>query len=109
MPGNPLTDPQWASDFADTIERLVRTVRDRTTKPLLLAYRALIFGLVAAFGSVFAAVLGIIFAVRGLQALIEIGTSHENAVWISYLVIGAIFSIAGFVIMRKRFAVELPA
>jgi hypothetical protein len=108
MPGNPLTDPHWASDFADTVERLVRTLRDRTTKPLLLAYRGLMFGLVAAFGSIFAVVLAIVIAVRGLQALLEIGMSHEDAVWLSYLIIGAVFSIAGFVIMRKRFAPELP-
>ena len=29
MPGNPLTDPNWAADLADTVERVVGTVRDQ--------------------------------------------------------------------------------
>jgi len=103
MPGNPLSDPNWAPRLADTIERVVGRIRDKTTKPLLLVYRGLVFGLVAVFGAGFAVVLAIIVGVRGLQALIEIGTSHADAVWIGYLASGAIFSITGLIIMNKRF------
>ncbi len=103
MPGNPLSDPNWAPKLADTVERFVGQVRDRTTKPLLLAYRGLVYGLVAAFTAVFAIVASIILGVRGLQALIEIFTSHADAVWIGYLAVGAIFSIVGLIIMKKRF------
>jgi hypothetical protein len=104
MPGNPLSDPNWAPKLADTIERIVGQVRDKTTKPVLLAYRGVVFGLVAGFGAVFAVVLLIITAIRSLQALIEIGTSHQDAVWIGYLVIGVLFGIVGLVLMKKRFA-----
>ena len=34
---NPLGNPTFAKDAADTIERLVGTVRDKTTKPLVTA------------------------------------------------------------------------
>ena len=106
MPGNPLSDPNWAPKRADTVERVVGQVRDKTTKPLLTAYRGLVFGLVAAFGAMFAAVLLVVVAVRGLQALIEIGTSHADAVWIGYLVIGVLFTIGGLLMMKKRFPQE---
>ena len=109
MPGNPLSDPNWAPKLADTVERVVTTVRDKTTKPLLIAYRGLVFGLVAAFSGVFALVIGIVLAVRSLQALIEIGTSHEDAVWISYLAIGALAVGGGLLLMKKRFPQEEPA
>ncbi|MEO7398698.1 MAG: hypothetical protein ABIW84_09060 [Ilumatobacteraceae bacterium] len=103
MPGNPLSDPNWAPNLADTIERLVTKVRDKTTKPLLIAYRGVVFGLVAVFGATFALVLAIIIGVRGIQALIDISASHEDSVWISYFVIGGLFSLVGLIIMKKRF------
>ena len=62
MPGNPFTDPNWAADIADTIERVVGTVRDRTTKPLVTASRAVVFGLLAAILGVVAVILLIIVA-----------------------------------------------
>lgn len=109
MPGNPLSDPNWAPKLADTVERVVGQIRDKTTKPLLTAYRGVVFGLVAAFSGVFALILLLIVAIRGLQALIEIFTSHADAVWIGYLVIGAVFAVAGLVILKKRFPQEDPA
>ena len=62
MPGNPFTDPNWAADIADTIERVVATVRDRTTKPLVTASRAIVFGLLAAMLGVVAVTLLLIVA-----------------------------------------------
>ena len=66
MAGNPFTDPNWAADIADTIERVVGTVRDRTTKPLVTASRGLVFGLLAAILGVVALTLLIIAASRGI-------------------------------------------
>ncbi|MEO6124530.1 MAG: hypothetical protein ABIR32_12540 [Ilumatobacteraceae bacterium] len=109
MPGNPLSDPNWAPKLADTVERVVTQVRDKTTKPLLTAYRGVVFGLVAAFSGVFALVLLLVVAIRGLQALIEIFTSHANAVWIGYLFIGGVFSLAGLIVLKKRFPEADPA
>jgi hypothetical protein len=109
MPGNPLSDPNWAPNLADTVERVVGQVRDKTTKPLLTAYRGLVFGLVAMFGAAFAVVLLVVVGVRGLQALIEIGTSHADAVWISYFAIGVVFAVAGLVLMKKRFPEQDPS
>lgn len=109
MPGNPLSDPNWAPKLADTVERVVTQVRDKTTKPLLTAYRGLVFGLIAAFSGAFALILVLIVGIRGLQALIEIFTSHADAVWIGYLFVGAVFTVTGFVVLNKRFPQEDPA
>ena len=37
MPGNPFTDPNWAAELADTVERVVGTVRDKATTPVVKA------------------------------------------------------------------------
>jgi hypothetical protein len=103
MPGNPLTDPDWAPKLADTIERIVTSVRDKTTGRLLTAYRGVVFGLIAAFGGAIALVMLIIGLFRGLQALLDIGLDHHDSVWLSYLIVGALFTLAGLILMKKRF------
>ena len=103
MPGNPLTDPNWAPKLADTIVRVVGSLREKTTTRVLTAYRAVVFGLVAVFAASFALVLLIVALFRGVQALLDIGLDHHNSVWISYLGVGALFTLGGLIAMRMRF------
>ncbi|MEM9748384.1 MAG: hypothetical protein AAF945_16950 [Actinomycetota bacterium] len=102
MPGNPLTDPNWADDTTDTVVRLVDQVRSKTTKPAVLAARGLVFGILAAFLGLLAFVLLLIGATRGLQAIFEPFTDQGRAVYISYFVIGGILSGFGLFFFRKR-------
>jgi hypothetical protein len=102
MPGNPLTDPNWASDLASTIERVVGTVRDKTTNNVVLVTRGVVFGLLAAILGLTAFVLLLIALTRGLQALLELAVSHERAVYLSYLILGGICCLGGLFLMRKR-------
>ena len=102
MPGNPLTDPNWADEMTDTVVRTVETVRERTTVPVIHAARAVVFGIVAAFLGVFALVLVLIILLRGIQSLLDLGMSRERAVYLSYLIVGALICIVGFVLFRKR-------
>jgi len=102
MPGNPLTDPHWATDVADQVERIVGTVRDRATKPLVHIARGVVFGLIAAFLGLTALVLLLVGLTRGLQTVLELIVSWPRAVYISYLVVGGILSLAGLLVMRKR-------
>ena len=46
MPGNPLTDPNWAKDLADTVDRYVGKVRTTVTDRAVTAVRAVVFGIV---------------------------------------------------------------
>jgi hypothetical protein len=104
MPGNPFTDPNWAADLADTIERVVGTVRERTTKPLVTASRGVVFGLLAGILGITAAVLLILVLTRATQALLDIWLRHEMSVYLSYLIIGGIFCLGGLFVLSKRFS-----
>jgi uncharacterized protein YacL len=104
MPGNPLTDPNWAASAADTVERVVATVRTQATDKIVLAARGLVFGLVIAFGGVAALVLLLIVVTRGLQALLALGLDHPTTVWLSYLIVGGILCLGGAFCMAKRHA-----
>ena len=104
MPGNPFTDPNWAADLADTIERVVGTVRERTTKPLVTASRGVVFGLLAGILAITAAVLLIIVFTRATQALLDIWFRHEMSVYLSYFIIGGIICLGGLFVLSKRFS-----
>ncbi|TVR27310.1 MAG: hypothetical protein EA389_03295 [Ilumatobacter sp.] len=102
MPGNPLTDQNWASDIADTIVRVVGRVRDLTTDNVVLVTRAIVYGLLGAILGIAALVLFIIVLTRGLQSLLELAVSWERAVYLSYFVLGGICVAAGALMMTKR-------
>lgn len=102
MPGNPLTDPNWAPDLADQITEFVGNVRDKTTNNAIKAARGIVFGLLAAILGTVALVLLLVFATRGLQALLDLAVSWGRAVYISYFVVGGIFTLGGLFLMTKR-------
>ena len=67
MPDEPTRD--WATQLTDQIERVVATVRDRTTRPVLTVVRGLVFGIIAAAGGITALVLVSILLIRALTEL----------------------------------------
>ena len=108
MPGNPLTDPNWAADVTDTIERMVGKVRDTVTVKAVTIVRALVFGIVISIAAVASLALLIIIATKLLQGLVRFPTraDHPSSVWISYLVMSGLLFLAGAFCMRKRFTGE---
>src|SRR4029078_7147743 len=106
MPGNPLTDPNWASNLADVITRYVGQVRSTVTNRAVTAVRAVVFGLIILIVAPVTITLLVILLTKSLQRLIDIGTDHDSAVWISYMVIGAILVIAGSLLMSRRYEHE---
>jgi len=102
MPSNPFTDPQWASRTVDAIDRIVAYVRDRTTRPAVAIVRGLIFGSMAIVGVIFVLIVLVIGGVRAMNSLLDIWWSRDTAVWASYLIIGAVFCVAGMLLMRRR-------
>ncbi len=106
MPGNPLTDPNWAADVADTVERVVGTVRDKTTNNIVMVARGVVFGLLAAILGLFILVLTLVAATRALQALLELAVSWPRAVYLSYLLLGGICCLVGMLLMKKRRPVD---
>lgn len=107
MPGNPLTDPNWAAELTDTVVRVVGTVRDRTTNNVVLVARAVVFGVLAAILGVIALTLLLLVLTRGLQALLDIAVETAVAVYLSYFIVGGICCLAGALLMKKRHSGDL--
>lgn len=102
MAGNPLSDPNWAADVTETIVSTVDKIRDRTTTPIVMIARGLVFGLLGGILGIAALVLFLIGLSRGLINLIEWPLDHESAVWVSHALIGGLLVLAGSICMAKR-------
>ena len=93
MPGNPLTNPDWAPNLANTLERVVGGVRDKTTKPVLLIYRGLVYRGDRIFGGLTTLVLRSWCSYQWPCRPFSIGRlAHTTSVWVSYLRSVALFS-----------------
>lgn len=106
MPGNPLTDPNWAADLTDQITTVVGNVRDKTTNNAIKVVRGVVFGLFGLLLGSVAIVLLLIILTRGLQSLLDIWLEWDKAVWLSYFILGGILSIVGVLLMSKRHSTE---
>jgi hypothetical protein len=80
---------------ADTIERLVETVRSNTSDRLVSVTRLVVFGLVAAILGTAALILFAIFVVRILDSYLPGG------VWVADLVLGGLFTLIGLFLWQK--------
>jgi hypothetical protein len=103
MPGNPLTDPNWAAELADTIDKYVGKVRTTVTDRAVIAVRAVVFGIVILIAAPATFALLVILGTKFLQRLVAIGTDHDSSVWVSYMIMGGLLVIGGSLMMRKRF------
>ena len=102
MPGNPLNDPNWATDVTEQITTFVGNVRDKTTNNAIKAVRGVVFGLLGIFLGFVSIVLLLIISTRGLQSLLDIWFEWDKAVYISYFIVGGILTVAGLFLMSKR-------
>jgi hypothetical protein len=91
-------DDDWTVQTADTIDRVVTTIRSKTADPLVGIARWVVFGLLAAIVGVMALILLAIGAVRALVVYVPFG---DNRVWAAHLIVGGIFVIAGLLLFRK--------
>jgi hypothetical protein len=81
---------------ADTIERVVGTVRDAATGRAITVARAIVYGTFAAIVGTAVLVTAIVFLVR------IIDTYLPGDVWATYLLLGLLFSAAGVVLWSRR-------
>lgn len=97
MPAMPEAAAQdWTVSAADTVERVVGTVRDNTTVRVVTLARVLVFGLLAA-------VLGtatLVFLTIGLVRAVDVYTG-DGRVWIAHASIGGIFTLVGLFLLRR--------
>jgi hypothetical protein len=81
----------------DRVDSLVELLRDKTVRPLTLATRAIVFGIIVFAASVVTTVLLSITLIRVLTVY-----AFDGRVWLSDLVVGAVFVVAGLVAWSKR-------
>ena len=106
MPGNPFTDPNWAKEITDFIDRWVVKVRTTVTDRVVFAVRAVVFGIVIAIAAPVTLILMVILSTKLLQRIVAIATDHDSSIWISYAIMGGLLVLLGSVMMRKRFVSE---
>ncbi len=102
MPGNPLTDPNWAPEITDRIVTTIDKVRSQTTTKVVYAARGAVFGLIGLILGAMVLVLLVLSVLRALQSLLELATTWERAVYLSYLILGALLSIVALVLFKLR-------
>jgi uncharacterized membrane protein len=102
MPGNPLTDPNWAPTIVDTIDRVVAKVRTTATDNAVKASRAVVFGTLALLAVLVALPLLVILVLGIIRELLGFLVDHDTAVYLSYFVLGVILMIGGFVALSMR-------
>ena len=102
MPGNPLTDPNWATDVTAQLTTLVGNVRAKTTDNAVKAVRGVVFAMIGLFLGLVAIVLLLVIVTRALQSLLDIWFEWDKSVWISYFIVGGILTIGGLLLMSRR-------
>jgi hypothetical protein len=104
VPSERPSSDDWAATAAAQVERLVGQVRDRTTRPVVVAARSVAFGLLAIF-------LAVAFVVFFLVVIIRVLSYLPGGDWLAYLIVGGLLSLAGvalFIMAGKR-ARRVPA
>lgn len=91
---NGVVPAEWPAQAADAIVDAVGKVRDKTTRPAIVAARSAVYGLLAAIVGLVALVLFLIGLVRLLEHL-------PGHIWTVYAVIGVVLTVAGTLVLRK--------
>ena len=99
----------WAAQAADTIERAVGSVRERTTGPALTAARAVVYGTFATIVGLAALVLGTIAVFRLIDNYLPDAVFGDEHTWATYLIIGLVFVVGGAVLWARRRGLDLGA
>jgi|GEM_PF-902509 len=82
---------------ADAADAIVDFIRDKAVRPLTLAARGIVFGIIVLTAAVVTLTLLSITLIRLLTVYIP-----GNRVWVSDLIVGVLFVVAGFVAWSKR-------
>ena len=102
MPGNPLTDPNWATEVTEQITTVVGKVRAKTTDNAVKLVRGVVFAMLGLFLGLVAIVLLLIIVTRSLQSLLDIWFEWDKTVWLSYFIVGGIMTVGGLFLLSRR-------
>ena len=92
------TDTSLANRATKIVVDFVELLRGRTTGPLLLIARVIVYGIVLCVAAVAVATLVVIAAVKATNNFLPGG------IWSTHLLLGALFTAAGGLLWSKRLA-----
>ena len=101
-PANGVDATDWPAQAADTIERVVQNVRDKTTGPAINAARWLVAGLFLLIPATLAVVLLLVLLARLLNVYLPDSVFGEDHMWAAYAILGTVISVIGLVLLSKR-------
>lgn len=96
----------WPAQAADTIERLVQSVRDKTTGPAISAVRWVVAGLFLLVAGPMVAVLVVVALVRVIDVYLPSSLFGDHHVWAAHTIVGLPLFLAGLVLLAKRHPVS---
>lgn len=108
LPGPPPPERDWPAQAADTIERFVGQIRDKTTGPALTAARAVVYGLFGGIVAIACLVVLIILLVRLLDVALPDSIFGTHHIWLVYLILGTAFVGVGALLWSRRRPREEP-
>lgn len=86
----------WPQQATATIVEFVDNVKHKTTRPAMVATRGLVYGIVMlAIG-----LPAVVMLLVGLVHFLDHAIPQE--VWLVYLILGAVFTLGGLLLWRKR-------
>lgn len=89
----------WPKKAADAVDLAVDTVHDKAIRPAFLVARGIVFGLLG----VVLVVAVVVWLSVGLVRLLDVYVVGGR-VWISYAILGGIFTVVGLVAWSQRTA-----
>jgi hypothetical protein len=102
LPEPPPPARDLPAEAADAIERIVGSVRDKTTGPALTVARGIVYGTFATLIVITCVVMLLVALLRLVDAYLPDAVVGEDHMWATYLVVGTVFVIVGAVLWSKR-------
>jgi hypothetical protein len=90
----------WPAEATALVVRVVDQAKAKTTRPAMLAARGVVYGLIAGLVGITIAVLLFIGLFRAVD--IVVNEIREDSVWLTYLVLGLVFAVAGAIVFSRR-------
>ena len=101
-PGATVRTDDWPAQAADTIEKVVGSVRDKTTGPAITVARGLVYGTFALLVGTMVVVLLAIGLVRALDAYLPSSVFGDEHVWAAHGLVGLLFTLLGMAMWSRR-------
>ena len=90
----------WPAEATALVVRVVDQARDKTTRPAMLAARGVVYGLIAGLVGITIAILLFIGLFRAVD--IVVNEIVEDSVWLTYFVLGFLFTVSGAIVFSRR-------